>query len=284
MNKKITLFIDKNNNRHVDSINAFQNGFKKFGINSIIRDIYSGYIESDLIVIFGVSKKSTFQGQARGRIIESHNDLSSTIVIERGFVKRDIYNSIGIGGLNGRADFKNESSPSDRWEKLQLNLKPHQHNDDGFILLSGQVPWDASVQHINYYHWVTNIFNTLIKTYGKEKVLFSHHPFSLNKAYKPVNLPFFKSIKDKKIEDILPLCKYTIAFNSNVGVDSILAGVPTVSIDEGSMVYHISGHDIFKPIFPSQETRLQWAYNIAYSQWTNKEIMEGLPHKHLELI
>jgi len=66
----------------------------------------------DVLVTFGVHKSKTHRGQHTGAAINRHRGRH--LVIEKGFVKRNIYYMIGWGGLNGRANFMNDDSPADR--------------------------------------------------------------------------------------------------------------------------------------------------------------------------
>ena len=56
-------------------------------------------------------------------------------------------------------------------------------------------------------------------------------------------------------------------FCSTTGVDAVLAGVPTVAHDAGSMVAGVT---------PGMK-RLPWLSWLAYTQWTYREMEEGKP-------
>ena len=270
----ITVYYNKNEKLHWNCTNSFIQGLKNYTIPCREIPIEHGYIKSDAVVLFGY-KKNNNPGKLRKRIIDDHNNPSSTIIIERGFIRRKDYYSIGIGHFNGRADFKNHNSPRGRWDRLGVVLQPLR-GDGEHILLCGQVPWDASVQHIDYHRWVKKTYNILKSNYNS--VIFKPHPLQT----KAVNIP--TTLLSRKLSDILPECRFSVSFNSNSGVESIIEGVPTVSIDSGSMVYNISSHDILNPMMPTAKRRFEWACNIAYAQWTLNEMKEGLPQKHLGLI
>ena len=113
---------------------------------------------------------------------------------------------------------------------------------------------------------------------------FRYHPCYKHKDKNPIPVPNAKKIvldNKESLTDLLKKCRYTVSFNSNIGVESILNGIPTISCNEKSMVWNISSHDPGKPYMPPLEERKQWAFNLAYSQWTLDEISLGLPQKHL---
>lgn len=76
----------------------------------------------------------------------------------------------------------------------------------------------------------------------------------------------------------LPECRtwngvgQAVTLNSSVAVDAVLHGVPTVTMDEGSMAWGVTGHtpgEIVKP------PRIEWLHWLACTQWTHDEIAEG---------
>ena len=83
------------------------------------------YEPADVAVMFGTYKKAIPLSFPRGRIFQEQKVRGArTVIIDSGYVKRgdgpDDYYSVGIDGLNGRADFKNKNSPDDRWTKLDV--------------------------------------------------------------------------------------------------------------------------------------------------------------------
>ena len=90
------------------------------------------------------------------------------------------------------------------------------------------------------------------------------------------------SVEDR-LSDVLPSCYATVSFNSNGGVESVLAGIPTVCQDKGSMAWDVAEKNLGNIEQISLPDRTQWAYNLAYTQWTTKEMEQGLPQIHLGL-
>ena len=69
-----------------------------------------------------------------------------------------------------------------------------------------------------------------------------------------------------------------ITLNSSVAIAAVLAGVPTVTMDEGAMAWDVTGHapgEIIKP------PRLPWLHWLAWTQWSHDEVEEGKPWAHL---
>ena len=64
-----------------------------------------------------------------------------------------------------------------------------------------------------------------------------------------------------------------VTFNSNTGVEGVLAGVPTVTMDEGAMAYPVTGHKLVDIVTPD---RMAWAYALAWKQWRMEEMFSGV--------
>ena len=69
-----------------------------------------------------------------------------------------------------------------------------------------------------------------------------------------------------------------ITLNSSVGVQAVMAGVPTVTMDEAAMAWAVTSHDPAASITPD---RTEWLHWLAWTQWSWDEISEGTPWAHL---
>lgn len=231
----------------------------------------------DLAIVFGVEKYAVEYSKKRGEVIRRHKEAGKpVIVLERGYVKRDIYWSAGYGGINGRADFCNEDMPGDRWKALGVELEPDRLGKGDYILLAGQVPWDASVQDTDHVAWLSQT----AKAFSDMgfPVRFRPHPKG------PQDLSIFGTeASTGTLEEDLDGAMAVVTFNSNVGVDAVIRGIPTFSFDKGSMVYDVSFNkttDINR-IESKTFDRQRWANNLAYTQWTLDEMKEGFAWRHL---
>ena len=223
----------------------------------------------DLAVFWGVHQQAIIDLQE-----SSGNDF---LVMERGyFGDRFKMTSIGFNGLNGRANFLNENSPSDRWLKHGCIWKDWKTTGD-YILIMGQVPGDASIKNVDFIRWMRET-NYELKLMSYLPIRCRPHP----KAPKNRHSPCFQfdDISENTLAEDLKKAFMAVTFNSNSGVDAILAGVPVVACDPGSMAWPVAIHDLSeRPIRP---VRIQWAHNLAYCQWTELEIKDGTAWDHLK--
>jgi hypothetical protein len=267
---KINVYAAKGMQHQVDRAESFCRGLARHGFtNSKVLPLNNPQT-CDLAVFWGMHHS----GKAR-HIQEQNN--RPWLMMERGYVgDRFHWTAMGYNGLNGRADFFNKNSPPERWRKYFDGwLKPW--HDGDYVLLAGQVLQDASIKNlgVNYQH----IANEIAK-HTSLPIHFRKHPHKLTQGMATpsgcVTSPA------STIEEALAGARVCVTVNSNSGVDAMLAGTPVINLDCGSMVWDLAQHDysqIDKPPFPDRE---QWAYDIAYAQWSPEEIENGDAWEHLK--
>ena len=247
--------------RVVAALSAFKEGLTHLGVDWF--EGGSSYRQPcDVAVIWGITSTRAPHTNYRDMIRMARRN---TIVLERGFVKRDEYFAAGWGDTAGYADFCNENSPNDRWEKLGLEVKPNRPYENGeYTLVCGQIPWDTAVQHIDYPKWLGDVVTTLKK--ADVPLRFRNHPLLPQK--KRFRFPgVITSVRS--LEEDLADASQVVACNSTTLVDATVLGIPTISADGRAM----------DP--PMGFDRYQWANNIAYAQWTLDEFRRGLAFEHL---
>jgi hypothetical protein len=196
-----------------------------------------------------------------------------------GYVKRGAggYYSIGWNGINGNADFRNAGMPAGRWRDLGIDLKPWRSpGENQYVVVCGQVPWDVSVQDSAHVDWCRQTVEWFIER--DIRVWFRPHPYVVNRG---IDYGIDAALISRRDLDVdLMNASAFITFNSNAGVDAIIAGVPAVAVDRGSMVYGLAAKR-FSDVHREYPEREQWAYDLAYCQWTTEEMRAGLPWAHL---
>lgn len=237
---------------------------------------FDEYDPSDIAVIFGVRKSRVPVSWPRGEIFrqQRQNNLD-VVVLETGYMNRgdgeNHHYAAGFNGLNGRADFRNKGMKPDRWEKLGVNLKPWAKGDH--IVLCAQVPWDASVDHVDYMAWLGEAADALRAI--NRRVVFRPHPMA---NLGPI--PGFEYSTKPIVNDLVG-AHCVVAFNSNSTVEGVIEGVPAVVCDKGAMAWDVAGHSLGEVAAPPMEDREAWAADLAYSQWTLDEMRSGEAWEHL---
>ena len=244
--------------------------------NEVIRCAYKAYPhekmlltlgefcgDADIHVTWGIFKEIN---KMTTPILDISGCGKPHVVLEMGYVRRgwdeNAYYSFGVGGLNGRADFFNKNSPPDRRNALKVNLQPWREGTG--IMVAGQVTRDASVQHHDHAEWIRNMLKRFPNAIYREHPL-QGHPVPNVGSNKRCTCP--NIVRAAENHDIGKL----ITFNSNTAVEAVISGVPTISMDEGSMVWGITNHNPSKPPLCPTVAREQWFNDLAYAQWRPKE-------------
>jgi hypothetical protein len=199
------------------------------------------------------------------------------LVIERGFLHREEYFMVGWGGLNGRANYFNQRCNRKRWEQLGIKLAPWRTTGE-HIVLCGQVPWDASVQHTDHANWCRETATKLSELTDRP-IRFRPHPLQPT-AIDMTDYPVEVSRKATLAEDLIGAWA-VVTYNSNAGVEATIAGIPAFASDIGAMGYSILNHDLAQINSPATPDRRQWLWNLAFTQWTCEEMSRGLTIEHL---
>jgi len=249
------------------AITAFIKGLREHGHNpQVLETWYS--TECDLAVWFGMPAAAIHIAERQRR--DGHNFIS----IDAGYLgDRSKWHSIGFNGQNGRADFLNDMMPSKRAKQYKWKAKPWNRGAD-HILLCAQIPGDTALRGQDHEKWIEDIQTKI--------ALITDTPIKLRPHPEP-NMPHNK--QKQSLAADLDGATCVVAFNSNTAVDAILGGIPAIVLDEGSMAYPVAGHylaDIETPPMPDDATIQQWLNDLAYCQWTIKEIETGLAWEHLK--
>ena len=270
----VNVFLPNEPEDHVKHLRALAKGIPQ----ARLLPIEHGYSPCDIAVVFGIGKRQVPASHARGAIIYEHRfrERKPVVILERGFVDRENYYGVALDGLNGLGYFGNANSPPDRWKKLGTEIKPWRTKPkNAYILVCGQVPWDASVQHTDHIAWCQE---TVARIEGLEMpVRFRPHPLVKGK----VNFGLDES--DREYEEDLAGASAVVTFNSTSGALAALEGVPIFALDPGSIAYPIANHEITRELLenPDRKDREQWAYDLAYAQWTAEEMETGQPWRQI---
>jgi hypothetical protein len=208
-------------------------------------------------------------GWRRGRwLMESGKTV---LITERGWLG-DPTKWVGIGwnGLNGRATHTEVDDGGDRLNWVRPGLlspwKAEVMPGPGVALIMGQVAFDSAVMHTDIVKWYSKVCAEL-EAEGY-KVKFRPHPRDQRTPLKARC-----EVVKGELTEALKGVALAVTFNSTAGVDAVLAGVPTVTYDRGSMAWEVTTHSSKEqPIRPARE---KWAAALAWKQWTLDEIASG---------
>lgn len=250
----------------LDAMTKFSFGLKRHHVSYVIEYQGRQVPGADVAVFWGVRNKK----------LQSAYD--NRLIMERGYYgDRTRFTSIGWNGLNGRADFRNNGVADDRISKHPAVVQPWQGFDGECVLLVGQVQGDMSIDGVDITRWYAQMIANLSPVVSLP-VVFRPHPLARSTVVLPNG---FLNMSNAKLEDDLHRAAAVFTFNSNTGVDALLAGKPVFSADKGSMVWEVSAHDINDTVLMAEPDRERWLAELAYCQWTSEEIINGDAWSHL---
>lgn len=183
------------------------------------------------------------------------------LVLERGYLAdRFRWSSIAWNGLNGRGEFPEYADDGGaRFRSMGLELRPWSGGE--YVLIAGQVPGDAALQGRDLAPWYAAQARRASIEFGLP-AKFRPHPLAHRRG--PVRpVPGADTIGGD-MAAALVRAAVVLTFNSNLGVDAVVAGKMATCDDEGSMIW---GFD--------SRARERWAHRLAWKQWTVDEIRSG---------
>lgn len=200
--------------------------------------------------------------------------------------------------------FGNKNSPRDRWTKFEkatgIRFKDW-HSPGSHILIMGQKEGDSSLSKLynsydTFYQWVEDIIKC-IRQHSDRTIVIRPHPRNLKYGINQSERirAKFKNVKVSKdvnsngytggesLERDLQNAYCVVTYNSLSAVESVVKGIPTFALDDGSMIWPIAHKDLSKiESLDYNIDIIQWQNDIAYCQWTNREHKTGESWAHLK--
>lgn len=215
-------------------------------------------------------------------IAHCRHNKKPVFVLDHGWMNRGEYYHAGLNGLNGQADFKNENSSPDRFESLGIELKPWRE-EGKHILLCGQLSGDITLP-CDRKEWAKQVIKR-VEGLTDLPIVYRPHPGDKNR--KPIEgCTFSKSDLETDLSEAACMITHT----SNTVINALVEGVPVFT----------TGKSIAYPIIPDfedfalflkksgiyygsiiQQSREQFFNNLAYAQWNQDEIEQGIPFRRL---
>jgi hypothetical protein len=188
------------------------------------------------------------------------------LVMERGYIgDRFTWSSLAWNGLNGRGHV--DAVPEDGGERFNQyfsDLLQPPNPDGDYVLIVGQVPGDAALGGRDLHGWYCE---QAAKPWSVP-VRFRPHPLARRRG--PVRPVSGTALLEGDLSAALAGAAIVCTYNSNTGVDAMLAGKRVTAADEGSMIWGAGDRE-------------QWAHRLAWRQWTMDEIASGFALEHVGL-
>ena len=205
------------------------------------------------------------------------------IVLEVGGLRRNKSFKIGINGINRDADFANQEFDDQRWSLFGHELRPWNPTGE-LIVICGQ--HDTSEQWKGMPRmstWIEKQINE-IRKYTQKPILVRPHPrnqidFDETK-FKNVKIRMpkrdFRTYDDTDFKTTLGGTWAVVNHSSNPAMEAVIRGIP-VFVSESSLCHEVGNSHLYDIIKPAMPNRISWANKLAYTEWFEDEIEQGLP-------
>lgn len=163
---------------------------------------------------------------------------------------------MSLGSLNKIPTF---ACPPDRFDALGLDLVERGGDPDGYVLVCGQVPGDAAhgMDAAALRAWLLEV------AVEYSNVVYRPHPRG------GIDLPGMKTQRGS-LAEALAGARLVVTYNSNVGHEALLAGVPVMAHESAAYA------DLTGETLPSLDERRNYFDCLAYGQWTRDEMRSGM--------
>lgn len=237
---------------------------------------------SDVAVIWSVLWRGRMQ--AYKSIWDRYrNQGKPVIVIEVGGLRRNLSFKIGINGINRDADFANQTFDDQRWPLFTHELRPWNPTGD-LIVICGQ--HDTSEQWRGLPRmsvWIEQQIKE-IRKYTSRPILVRPHPRNLinfdEKKFMNVKVRFpkrdFRTYDDTNFKATLERTWAVVNHSSNPAMEAVIRGIP-VFVSESSLCHDVGNIRLADINTPAMPNRVNWANRLAYTEWFEDEIEQGLP-------
>lgn len=193
--------------------------------------------------------------------------------MERGFLpKRKEWCSLALDGFNGRGKFAPARDSGERWNRhFGHLLKPWKTEGGKRALLIGKGANDVSLHGADFIAWAAEQTQQLLA--AGYSVRFRGHPD------RPIPCPSGAELSTGSLADDLEWASVAVSFNSSTDIEAILAGVPSIITDIGSLAYPLASRSVHDPIVTPDRT--EWCHQMAWRQWTLEELRNGDAWDHM---
>lgn len=256
---------------------AFATGARTHGDEVIIKPLRPEVVveDCDVACMVGVKSNETFWAHWEAKIHTVYFDKGYTRHAAPGPVKVWEYWRTSIDAHQPTRMLDIER-PHDRIEKLGIKMKPWQRPTKG-----GHIVFAGSSQKYHSFYGLSDptkyarkiVAN--IREFNESREIV-YRPKPSWKDAVPIDGTVF-SQRPRNIEDELANAHCLVTHGSNACFEAVLAGVPSIILGEAvaKSISSTSLENINSPRYATDEERQQWLANLAYCQWTAREMYDG---------
>lgn len=225
-----------------------------------------------------------FYGLAGGgqRILEDYRSRGRrAIYIDLGYWGRRIasrwdgYHKLALNSRHPTAYFQRRPKSAERFQHFRMPICPWRKSGR-HILLIGMSAKAAGAEGFVAEQWERETVKRLREITDRPII---YRPKPNWTEARPIEGTIFGA--GPSLRQALQGCHAVVAHHSNAAVDALLAGVPCVCPDGAASL--LSAHDLAEiESPPTPDGREQWAYDLAWTQWSVAEMESGAAYRYLD--
>lgn len=284
----------KNNTQGINITNSFKEGVLAVGDNiREIRNVQDCKELSECDVSFQVCEatphKSCIEDGLRYSVKETQSRLKKRrLILDISALNGDSkeYVTIGFDGIKGHGTYYNTGSDGARRLARNINITERTNNTAGDIVIFGQVYNNFGLAHLGAKK-AAHYFRTLpgkIREYTDRRIIYRMHPnnydHKLNTYIQDIDNIFISQGRD--MDEDLKNASCTITRTSMATGRGLLQGIPAICEDNINLAYPVCEHKISNINNPRMGNITQWVNDVCYAEWSDAEILKGLPWIYLK--
>lgn len=259
------IFLNKNNNDKY--VEMFAQGHK---VSSTVLETWDYHSSRDLLVIRGIMKHKTIK--------QCWHDQRSFLYMDSGYVGNRASTSNPNGWkyyhrivLNNLQHDKIIPRPADRWERLGIKISSWKRTGSK-ILIAAPDTKPCIFYGIDLDRWILQTVNTIKQHTDRPVEIRQRNPDRRARV-------------KNNIESALDDVHAVVTFNSIAATESILAGVPAFVLAPCNAAMPVADTDLARidtPTYADQDQVHAWAHHLAYGQFHNDELKNGVATRILK--
>jgi len=171
----------------------------------------------------------------------------------------------------GLHDNRKLDVPSDRFEEWKLNIEPWRNEGEHILVCPSSETMTFFMHGGNVQEWVEKTTNE-IKQYTKRPIKVRYKPRKSGTSG--------PHVADVPISSDLDNCHAVVVSGSITAIDALAAGVPVFSTSDVAPSAWCTNRDFSKLDNPYKYDREHLFYNLAYKQYSIREMREGLCYEN----
>ncbi|CDX26704.1 hypothetical protein MPL3356_60505 [Mesorhizobium plurifarium] len=256
---------------------AFARGVIEHGDEIVIRPLTEEpQVANDCEVacMVGVKSKELFMSNWQAGV--------HTIMFDKGYCRHRLdgpvklweFWRVAVDGHHPTSKLMRVARPSDRWDRLELEMKPWRAAGEKIVIAGSSAKYHEFYSLDDPTSYARRVIKKLRKYSPERPIVYRPKP-SWREA-EPIEGTYF-SRSPESIDQVLENAHVVITHGSNACFEAMLAGVPTIVLGDAvaKPVSSTRLNDIENPLLATDEERRQWAYNLAYCQYTMHEMSSG---------